>query len=727
MVEEAIVIEQTRYEETYFYVEDVSGVSTYFSINRDNYAPEITVYCSYDGLEWELWGRTGSNGSCCITKMVPANGRLYLKAETSSWGMNQKYNRITHNYLRREYGYNVGGNIMSLLYGDDFRGKTRFPSDDSEYTLAYLFSGSSVRSAENLVLPAEHVHKYDYAGMFKGCKDLENAPKLMATSLSHGSFYEMFKECSKLVEAPELFAKTLAGECCAGMFEDCSSLASIKVSFETAPGARYTKNWVKGVAQVGTFTKKCDACWTLTGVNGIPKGWYVLMEENTEQEEEPVVEVRSVGVVEVEDVKSEETTVSTENETYKESVRWQSGYENMYFFLEDVSGKPGYFTINRDKDAPEITVYFSTDGLNWREWGCTGCCNNSCITIMVPAYGRIYLKADTTSWGSKLNYNKITHDYMKKSYGYNVGGNILSLIYGDDFFDKTSFPDEDSSYTLAYLFSGSSVRSAENLVLPVDSVHKFDYAGMFKGCKDLEKAPELMATSLSHGSYYEMFKGCSKLVEAPELPAIILANECYAGMFEDCSSLSYIKAAFETTPGTRYTKDWVRGVADTGTFVKNENAEWNLIGDNGIPYGWTVVGEHMDEPEHEHPEYIDVITEVCVVVDENVPYCGAEPGDNYIDIIIHTGATGDVDPHIYIPIKEFQSIYTAGLGIDISEDKIISLLCKNENGLYVDEFGLGLNLSTHEMGGAMSVEQYDKLEELEPTDRIPESWIDNIF
>jgi hypothetical protein len=34
--------------------------------------------------------------------------------------------------------------------------------------------------------------------------------------------------------------------------------------------------------------------------------------------------------------------------------------------------------------------------------------------------------------------------------------------------------------------------------------------------------------------------------------------------------------------------DWVKGVASSGTFVKNKNATWNVTGVNGVPSGWTI-------------------------------------------------------------------------------------------------------------------------------------------
>ena len=45
---------------------------------------------------------------------------------------------------------------------------------------------------------------------------------------------------------------------------------------------------------------------------------------------------------------------------------------------------------------------------------------------------------------------------------------------------------------------------------------------------------------------------------------------------------------FITTPSSYYTGYWVRGVASTGTFVKNPDATWDVVGVSGVPEGWTV-------------------------------------------------------------------------------------------------------------------------------------------
>ena len=124
--------------------------------------------------------------------------------------------------------------------------------------------------------------------------------------------------------------------------------------------------------------------------------------------------------------------------------------------------------------------------------------------------------------------------------------------------------------------------------LPATTLAELCYSCMFWGCTGLTTAPELPATTLAKDCYGQMFQDCTGLTTAPELPATTLVNYCYKYMFKGCTNLNYIKALFTTAPSSSYTNSWVEGVSSTGTFVKNENATWDVRGTNGIPEGWTV-------------------------------------------------------------------------------------------------------------------------------------------
>ena len=222
---------------------------------------------------------------------------------------------------------------------------------------------------------------------------------------------------------------------------------------------------------------------------------------------------------------------------------------------------------------------------------------------------------------------------------FNIEGNVMSLLYGDDFADKVDLSEKEFAFSKLF-HNNQRIISAKNMKLPATKLANKCYDTMFRGCTSLVNAPELPATTLASDCYdsmfdgctslttapelpattladycynnmfrsctslitapqlpatrlastcYDsMFKGCSNLTTAPELPATTLARNCYGSMFRSCTSLNYIKAMFTTTPSTSYTNNWVDGVASTGTFVKNRTASWNVTGVNGIPSGWTL-------------------------------------------------------------------------------------------------------------------------------------------
>ena len=221
--------------------------------------------------------------------------------------------------------FNIKGNPMSLLYDDDFIGKTSLTEANSfkklfenntnlinanelslpAITLAndcymYMFSGcTNLISAPALPaitltdacymamfngctslttapeLPATTLANQCYRNMFVGCTSLTTAPKLSATTLVYGCYSYMFLNCTSLTVAPELPATTLAYNCYTYMFQGCTNLNYIKAMFTTTPSTTYTSNWVTGVASSGTFVKNAAATWDVNGVNGIPTGWTV--------------------------------------------------------------------------------------------------------------------------------------------------------------------------------------------------------------------------------------------------------------------------------------------------------------------------------------------------------------------------------------------------------------------------------------------------------------------
>ena len=122
--------------------------------------------------------------------------------------------------------------------------------------------------------------------------------------------------------------------------------------------------------------------------------------------------------------------------------------------------------------------------------------------------------------------------------------------------------------------------------LPATTLSSYCYHSMFSGCTSLTQAPELPAKTMSYGCYGSMFEDCTSLIQSPELPATTLADYCYYDMFSGCTTLSEISVAFDNW-GNSYTKEWVKNVAPTGTFVCPKDFPLEY-GTSRIPEGWTV-------------------------------------------------------------------------------------------------------------------------------------------
>ena len=213
------------------------------------------------------------------------------------------------------------------------------------------------------------------------------------------------------------------------------------------------------------------------------------------------------------------------------------------------------------------------------------------ITINVPITDglKVYWKGSANNLATNKNGN--SSFYIDSSdYTCNISGNIMSLLYGDDFEDKTEFP-EDSSNNFKGLFcppiNKSMYPTFDGFILPATTLTYGCYSQLFERNKGIITTPELPATTLATYCYAMMFVGCTSLTTAPELPATTLKIMCYTYMFKDCTSLNYVKALCTTGLGDTYSSNWLTNVAAEGTFVKAAGVN-HPTAVNGIPEGWTV-------------------------------------------------------------------------------------------------------------------------------------------
>ena len=302
-------------------------------------------------------------------------------------------------------------------------------------------------------------------------------------------------------------------------------------------------------------------------------------------------------------------------------------YSSEYFTIESLEDNNQIGIV--DSNRPSISI--STDKQTW-------------ITVTpnaAPTYfitlntgEKVYIKGSNNAY---YNRSWSTQGYFTSTGKFNVSGNIMSLLYADDFQNKTTLSWSQTFYYLFY--NANKLVSAEHLVLPANTLTEYCYASMFEGCTSLATAPELPATTLANTCYGSMFEGCTSLTTAPELPATTLANSCYYSMFAGCSSLNkspelpvtdlqwscyekmfirctslntapelpattladrcyadmfygckslnYIKMLATDVSANNCLLWWVYGVAPLGTFVKDASATLPTSS-SGIPDGWTV-------------------------------------------------------------------------------------------------------------------------------------------
>lgn len=187
------------------FVEAIEPLTVSFSVNPIEY--------SLDNYTWQ----TLSVGSS--TPTIGAGKRVYFRASgltaTSANGIG------TFSATGR---HNIGGNIMSMLYGADYMEQTIISKD---YAFRSMFiNDSNLISAKKLQLPAMKLSANCYRALLNTCVNLVDSPELPATDLASNCYSFLFKGSTSLKYAPKLPATIMQFQCYSSMFEDCSSLIS---------------------------------------------------------------------------------------------------------------------------------------------------------------------------------------------------------------------------------------------------------------------------------------------------------------------------------------------------------------------------------------------------------------------------------------------------------------------------------------------------------------------
>lgn len=158
-----------------------------------------------------------------------------------------------------DVNFDVEGNAMSILYGDNFEGE-EFDSGSTYHLTGLFYSATTLVNASGLTLPASTLYDNDYNDLFNACSGLTSAPSaLPASTIGASSYKRMFRGCKSLTAAPQISATAMNGDQnCDTMFQGCTSLTTAP---SVLPATTLTANCYRSMFQ---------NCTSLTSAPALP-------------------------------------------------------------------------------------------------------------------------------------------------------------------------------------------------------------------------------------------------------------------------------------------------------------------------------------------------------------------------------------------------------------------------------------------------------------------------
>ena len=609
-------------------------------------------YSTDNGSTWSTI--TSNTGASAPSINVSVGDKVLFKGNNAAYSSGLSY---YNSFNGSTASFNVNGNIMSLLYGDNFSGQTAF---SSAYTFVGLFNRTKVIDSSNLVLPATTLVNRCYVYMFQGCTGLTTAPELPATTLAEYCYVNMFSGCTSLTQAPELPATTLASSCYTSMFLCCTSLTQapeLPATALTSGCYHYMFNGCTSLTSAPALpaTELAPSCYShmfadcsgLTSAPELPATaltsgcYYAMFSGCRNLASSPALPVTTLASSCYGYMFARCTNLTTTPELPATTLAAYC-YQGMFSGCTSLSQTPS--------ELPATTL--ATSCYTGMFAGCTSITSAPELPATAMTYGcYVNMFSDCTSLTQAPElpattladgcYNGMFRNCLSLTTTPELPATTLSQqCYREMFLGCTgitSAPELPATSLTVSCYTGmfqncTSLTTAPALpattltgscyygmfsgcthlitapVLPAKQLGTYCYYSMFAGCTSLTSAPELPAKLLSDYCYYGMFRACTNITEAPELPAQALVINCYSYMFYGCTKLAYIKAMFATTPSTTYTNYWVSGVKSTGTFVKNAETTWTTRSVHAIPTNWTIQTETPPYYPFVHPLTFEILS-----------------------------------------------------------------------------------------------------------------------
>ena len=291
-------------------------------------------------------------------------------------------------------------------------------------------------------------------------------------------------------------------------------------------------------------------------------------------------------------------TATASTEAYQEA----NHYEQYLTFRITSPGKIVWYASMANK--PTKTIQYSLD--NGTTWTSITSANDANNGFDVVAGDVVLFKGENNQYGgptgSTVTGTSYYNSFANTTAGFTPEGNVMSLIYGDNFVGNDSLP-ANTTHNFAGMFQNCTgcTGDASNVILPALSLMPLCYRNMFAGT-NITKGPELPATTLGVYCYCNMFINAKQLEVAPDLLAPVLVAGCYTGMFymqggmiEAEKKLRYCRCLATNISASNCVLNFFNdtNVAQGGVFVKAaSNNSWSR-GSNGIPHRWTIENEEV--------------------------------------------------------------------------------------------------------------------------------------
>jgi len=228
-------------------------------------------------LEYKLAGDVWKNYTKNAIITLEPTQRVYFRTNKNTGYSGGVFKCSSNSNMSTTDGkFHVGGNLASLLVGDDF---DTDGASVSKYTFLDFFKNhTGLSDASDLVLPMVTCPDNCFKSMFDSCTGLLHGPKILpATSLGSTCYRNMFYNCSSMVSAPLLPALT-ASTAYQRMFYGCASLTEIRIKVKTYSNNNFVSDngtkWMAGVADHGTiYLNNTLSLNSQTQPNVVPAGW----------------------------------------------------------------------------------------------------------------------------------------------------------------------------------------------------------------------------------------------------------------------------------------------------------------------------------------------------------------------------------------------------------------------------------------------------------------------